>query len=338
MKKIWVSATLTAFAAIGFSAQAQAAKVDVCVFDLLGKSGESFQMAQEWALAAKAWGAEVNLIARQDEAVADNDFKAGKCEGVFMTAMRARQYNKFAGSIDALGGAPNNAIAQRAISFALDKRNAAKMVTNLGGKKYEVAGISPLGSAFIFVRDKNISSIEKAAGKKFAVLGYDDAQKIMVQRVGAQAVISDVSNFVAKFNNGQVDMVGAPAYAYKPLEIYKGLGNNGAMFNFPVLQVTADFVIRPEQFPAGFGQKSRDWFVKNLPIAMSMINRLEGEIPAKYKMNLSAEDKTKYQKMLRDGRMDMTKRGIYDPAMMSVLKRARCSVEKTNFECSLGGE
>ena len=37
MKKIWVSATLTAFAAIGFSAQAQAAKVDVCVFDLLGK-------------------------------------------------------------------------------------------------------------------------------------------------------------------------------------------------------------------------------------------------------------------------------------------------------------
>ena len=338
MRKIWVSATLTAFAAIGFSAQAQAAKVDVCVFDLLGKSGESFQMAQEWALAAKGWGAEVNLIPRQDEAVADNDFKAGKCDGVFMTAMRDRQYNKFAGSIDALGGAPSNAIAQRAISFALDKRNAAKMVTNLGGKKYEVAGISPLGSAFVFVRDKNIRSIEKAAGKKFAVLGYDDAQKIMVQRVGAQAVISDVSNFVAKFNNGQVDMVGAPAYAYKPLEIYKGLGNHGAMFNFPVLQVTADFVIRPEQFPAGFGQKSRDWFVKNLPKAMSMINRLEGEIPAKYKMNLSAEDKTKYQKMLRDGRMDMTKRGIYDPAMMSVLKRARCSVEKTNFECSLGGE
>ena len=47
---------------------------------------------------------------------------------------------------------------------------------------------------------------------------------------------------------------------------------------------------------------------------------------------------TKYQKMLRDGRMDMTKRGIYDPAMMSVLKKARCSVDKANFECSLGSE
>ncbi len=335
MKKICFA--VTAMSALGLSTAAQAA-VDICVFDLLGKSGESYQMAQEWALAAKGWGAEINLVPRQDEAVADNDFKAGKCDGVFMTAMRARQYNKFVGSIDSLGGIPNNNIAQKAISFALDSRNAAKMVSNLGGKKYEIAGIAPLGSAFIFVRDKNINSIEKAAGKKFAVLSYDAAQRIMVQRVGAQAVPSDVSNFVAKFNNGQVDMVGAPAYAYKPLEIYKGLGNNGGMFNFPVLQVTADLVIRPEKMPAGFGQKSRDWFVKNLPKSFSMINRLENSIPAKYKMNLSAEEKLKYQKLLRDGRMELTKQGVYDAGMMSVLKKARCSVDKANFECALGGE
>ena len=335
MKKITLA--LMAASTVGFTTASQA-KVDVCVFDLLGKSGESYQMAQEWALAAKAWGGDINLVPRQDEAVADNDFKAGKCDAVFMTAMRARQYNKFVGSIDSLGGAPSNEIAKRAITFALDKRNAAKMVTNLGGKKYEVAGVAPLGSAFIFVRDKKIDSIEKAAGKKFAVLSYDAAQKIMVQRVGAQAVPSDISNFVAKFNNGQVDMVGAPAYAYKPLEIQKGLGSTGAMFNFPVLQITADLVIRPDKFPAGFGQKSRDFFVKNLPKSFSMINRLEASIPAKYKMNLTAEDKLKYQKLLREGRMDLTKQGIYAPSMMSVLKKARCSVEKSNFECSLGGE
>ena len=335
MKKIALAIAATSI--VGLSSTAQAA-INVCVFDLLGKSGESFQMAQEWALAAKGWGAEINLLPKQDEAVADNDFKAGKCDGVFMTAMRARQYNKFVGSIDSLGGAPSNAIAQKAITFALDSRNAAKMTTNLGGKKYEIMGVAPLGSAFIFVRDKKIDSIEKAAGKKFAVLSYDDAQKVMVQRVGAQAVPSDVTNFVAKFNNGQVDMVGAPAYAYKPLEIYKGLGKTGGMFNFPVLQVTADLVVRPEKFPAGFGQKSRDYFVKNLPKSFSMINRLEAGIPANYKMNLTADDKLKYQKMMRDGRLELTKMGIYDAGMMSVLKKARCSVDKANFECSLGGE
>ena len=73
-------------------------------------------------------------------------------------------------------------------------------------------------------------------------------------------------------------------------------------------------------------------------VVNSVMANLEAGIPAKYKMNLTAEDKTKYQNMLRDGRMDMTKRGIYDPAMMSVLKKARCSVDKANFECSLGGE
>lgn len=160
----------------------------------------------------------------------------------------------------------------------------------------------------------------------------------MVQRVGAQAVLSDISNFAAKFNNGQVDMVGAPAYAYKPLELNKGLGTNGAMMNFPVLHVTADLVIRPEKFPADFGQKSRDWFVKQLPKSFAMINRLEAQIPAKYKMNLTPEDKLKYQKLLRDGRIDLTKRGVYDAGMMSVLKKARCSVDKANFECSMAGE
>jgi hypothetical protein len=40
------------------------------------------------------------------------------------------------------------------------------------------------------------------------------------------------------------------------------------MMNFPVLHVTADLVIRPEKFPADFGQKSRDWFVKQLPKAL----------------------------------------------------------------------
>lgn len=116
---------MAAASVVGFSASAQAAST-VCVFDLLGKAGDSYKMMEEWALAAKGWGTEINLVPRQDEAVADNDFKAGKCDAVAMTAMRARQYNKFAGSIDSLGGVPNNQIAQRAITYVLDARNAAK--------------------------------------------------------------------------------------------------------------------------------------------------------------------------------------------------------------------
>ena len=50
------------------------------------------------------------------------------------------------------------------------------------------------------------------------------------------------------------------------------------------------------------------------------------------KITLSHEDKIRYQKLLRDGRMNLTRQGVYDASMMSVLKRARCTVERTNFE------
>ncbi len=65
---------------------------------------------------------------------------------------------------------------------------------------------------------------------------------------------------------------------------------------------------------------------------------MEADLPAKYKINLSQEDKTRYQQILREARISLTKRDIYYSTMMSVLKRARCTVERTNFECSLGGE
>ncbi|MFW1951956.1 putative solute-binding protein [Acinetobacter beijerinckii] len=314
------------------------AKIDICVFDLLGKAGESYKMVEEWALAAKSWNADLNLMPYQDEAKAQSDFEAGKCDGVSMTSMRARKYNKFAGSIDALGAITSNSIAKKAISYVLDPRNKNRMVSRINGDEFEVAAIAQIGLAYVFVRDKNIDTIEKGKGKKFAYLHYDQAQKMIVERLDLVGVPSEISDFAKKFINKQVDVIAAPAYAYKPLEIAKGLGTQGAMFNFPVINLTGDIIIRPEKFPVGFGLKSRDWAIKQLPKNFATIARLEAEIPAKYKQSLSSEDTRRYQQMLRDGRIELTKLGIYDPLMMSVLKRARCTVERTNFECSLSGE
>ena len=333
-KGIFILSTL---ALCAFSSMVQA-KQQVCVFDLLGKAGESYKFLEEWALVSKKWGAQVQLISFQDEDLADKAFQNDKCDAVYMTSMRARTYNKFAGSIDALGGVPSNKIAQKAVEYVLDPRNTKRMTTTLQGENYEVAGIGLIGSAYIFVKDRSLNTIEKAQGKKFAILHYDRAQRVMVERVGAVPVMSDISNFIKKFNTGEVDVVAAPAYAYKPLEIEKGLGSKGAMLNFPVVNVTADLIVRPERFPAQFGEQSRQWFLQKIPQSFAMVQRLEAAIPSKIKMQLSKEDKEKYQRLLREGRIDLTKQGIYDPGMMRVLKKARCTVERTNFECSLGGE
>ncbi|MCU7695734.1 DUF6091 family protein [Acinetobacter sp. AYS6] len=311
---------------------------NVCVFDLLGKSGESYKMMEEWALAAKEWQADITLIPFQDEGLVDRRLREGKCDAAYMTSMRTRNYNKFAGSIDAIGGVTSNAIAQKAISYVLDKRNKNRMVTTQNGTNYEVVGIVQIGLAYLFVKDKNLNSIEKVRGTKFAILQYDAAQKIMIESIGAKPIPSEITDFVKKFNSGQVDAIAAPAYAYKPLEIGKGVGTNGAMFTFPVVNVTGDLITRSDKFPVDFGIKSRDWFIQQIPQNFAMVKRLEIGVPSKIKMNFSAEDKTKYQKILREGRLSLTKQGVYDATMMSVLKRARCTVERTNFECTLNGE
>lgn len=178
----------------------------VCVFDLLGRAGESYKLMEEWALAAKNWGADIRLIAYQKEELADQDFKSGKCDAVAMTTLRSRAYNKFAGSIDALGGVPSNEISRRAITYALNERNKKRLITKRDGETFEVVAISPIGIAYIFVKDRSINTIEKGIGKKFAYLHYDIAQKIAVERVGAVGVPSDISNFVRKFNSGEVDL------------------------------------------------------------------------------------------------------------------------------------
>jgi len=314
------------------------ADTKICVFDLLGKSGEAYKAMEEWALAAKTWRSDITLLGYQNEAQAQNDFEQGKCDGVYMTSMRAPKYNKFAGSVDAIGAVPSYAIAQKAISFALDKRNQRRLTSSIGNQVYEVVGISQIGLAYIFVKDKKMDTIEQIKGKKFAVLGYDEAQKIVVKSLGGQAVLSDISDIAKKFNNGQADIMAAPAYAYKPLELFKGLGNDGAIITFPAVNMTMDLIIRPEKFSSNFGQNSRNWFLNRLNTNFALIQRIEAELPAKYKMNLSNEDRTRYQQILREARIGLTSRGIYDATMMNVLKRARCTVDRTSFECSLGGE
>ena len=54
----------------------------------------------------------------------------------------------------------SNAIAQKAISYVLDKRNKHRMVTTQTGTNYEVVGIVQIGLAYLFVRDKTSTQLK----------------------------------------------------------------------------------------------------------------------------------------------------------------------------------
>ena len=310
------------------------AKQVVCVFDLVGKSGDVYALMKDYQLAAKNWGADIELRVAQNEAVIAEDFKAGKCDGISVTVMRGRQFNDFTGSLDAIGAIPNLKLAVKVMQGLANPTFSKYMVKG----KYEIAGVIPVGDAYLMVNDRNINTVAKAAGKKIAVLDYDQAQKIMVQQVDAQAVSSDVTNFGSKFNNGQVDIIGAPAAAFKPLELHKGLGSKGAIVNYPILQVTGNIIIRPERFPKGYGQQSREWVKAQLPRAFDILGKMKADIPMKYWMDVPAADKSGYQKMMREARINLTQQGVYDKRMMKLLWQFRCKEDAKNFECGLQDE
>ena len=72
-----------------------------------------------------------------------------------------------------------------------------------------------------------LDSLQAAAGKKVAVIGYDKQARVVANVAGASPVPATIASFGPLFNNHSVDMAYAPAIAYKPLELYKGLGENG---------------------------------------------------------------------------------------------------------------
>lgn len=321
------------FALTALSSTVQA-KQTFCVFDLVGTQGDVYALMKDYQLAAKQWGADLELKAYTDERVLTEDFKAGKCEGASITGMRGRQFNSFVGSIDAIGALPDLKLAVKVMQTLADPRFASDMKNGA----YEIVGIVPVGDAYLFVNDRNINTVAKAAGKKIAILDYDTAQKKLVQQIGAQAVSADVTNFGSKFNNGQVDIIGAPAAVFRPLELYKGLGSKGAIVNYPILQVSGNLIIHSAKFPAGFGQKSRTWIKGQLPRAFGILDKMKQDIPAKYWMNVPEGDKVGYQKMMREARIHLTKEGIYNQKMMELLWRARCAENRQNFECTLPDE
>ncbi len=310
------------------------AKQVMCVFDLVGKSGDVYALMKDYQLAAKQWGADIELRVGQNEGVIAEDFKAGKCDAVSITGMRGRQFNNFTGSLDAIGAITDLNLAVKVMQ-GMASPTFAKYMKN---GNYEVVGVVPVGDAYLMVRDRSINTVAKAAGKKIAVLDYDQAQKIMVQQIGAQAVSADVTNFGSKFNNGQVDIIGAPAAVFRPLELHKGLGTKGAIVNYPILQVTGNLIIRHDKFPAGYGQKSRDWIKSQLPRANSILGKMKADIPAKYWMNVPAGDKPGYQKLMREARISLTKQGVYNKQMMKLLWQFRCKNDPSNFECGLQDE
>ncbi len=337
MNKAWYWA---AIALIASSPMAQA-KQRVCVFDILGSSGDGFSAAKDYALEMQKTGVELELKAYVDEHVAVEDFRTGQCDAVMATALRTRAFNSLSASLDSVGA--STIVRNGKLDMAASYEVVRKVIQTFSSPKaaplmvqgaYEVGGIVPLGAAYAFVNDRQISNLEAASGKRVAAFDHDKAQAQLIQRVGARPVVADVTNFGTMFNNGNVDVIMAPALAFKPLELQKGLGSKGGVHRFPMTILTYQMIFKRDRFPEGYGQKSREVWLGRYDSVIELTKRADAGIPAKYWMDPSPVDAERYINLMRDGRIDMAERGFYDKKGLKIIKRVRCDVNLVASDCS----
>lgn len=318
-----------------------------CVFDIVGANGPAFSAAKDFVLAMQKlnMGIDIELKAYTDERVAAEDFRSGQCDAMAVTSFRSKPYNLAAATVDALGATTmerdgkidmeaSYEILHKAIEIFSSPAAAKMMVQD----KYEVAGIVPMGAAYPIVNDRKINSVEAAAGKRIAAFDVDKVQNMAITRIGAQPIPADITNFASKFNNGLVDVIFAPALAYKPLELYKGIGTKGAISRMPVTFLTYQIIINKTKFPANAGIKARQYWLSQFEPTMTMIRKAEAELPAKVWMDIPSADLKRYIQMLRDGRVDIAEAGLYDKRALKMLKRIRCDMKPNDAECTSTAE
>lgn len=325
---VLIGVSLALFAATGF---AHAETRALCVYDPGGGNGDIFNMMKDYRTAAKGWGVDFTLKPYTDEKTAAEDFKAGQCHAVLMTGTRSRQFQKFAGTIEAMGALPAYKQLNRVVK-ALSGPGASKLMRS---GPYEIAAIYPGGAVYLLVRDRNVDTVPELAGKRLATLEYDEAAKTMVRKVGASLVAADVGTFAGMFNNGSVDACYAPATAYQALELYKGVGKKGGIIRYPLAQMTLQMLIRSKDFPKDFPAASRKFAATKFKTGLKLVSGAEKAIPAASWIEIPTADKARYDEMFRDVRITLRdKAKLYHPKTLTMLRKVRCKSDKARAECA----
>ncbi len=318
---------LTAVAATALPAQAVETRT-ICTYDPAGKSGDYYKILDELALQSEAWGVKLEIKGYTDEETAAKDYEAGQCDGVVATGVRLQRFNRFPSTIEAMGALPTYKHLGQMISTL-----AKYMPKSLTAGDHQTVGIMPVGAVYLFVRDKNIDTVEELAGKRIATMDYDKAAPVMVDKVGAIMVPADLGSIGPKFNNGDVDACYVSAPAYAPFELGRGLGANGGVIKYPIAQATLQLMVRHSKFPADFGKNAMGFFAEKYPDAVKIVEKAEAEIPAKYWT--TPQETGGFDDMFLNTRLELRdKHKAYDASMLKTMAMIRCGIDAARPECA----
>ena len=235
----------------------------------------------------------------------------------------------FGGTLDAIGGITN----AEQLGIVLKTLTNPKVGDLLINGNYEMVGALPVGSVYLFVKDRNTNSVEKFSGKKISILNEDPQALKFANMVGASPVGTSLTTFSGQFNNGNIDILPMVALGYNVFELYHGLGENGGIIDEKLFYGMMQLIIHRDRFDSDFGQRMREYILNRIPDINKMVEDAEAEIPAKYWIKTDAKTKLEITKFKRDIRLALKAEGVHHPVALKMLWKIRCANEPSNAEC-----
>lgn len=190
-----------------------------CAYDPIGSQGDITRRLNDIRLYAQQYQVKFKVVTYQKEQQAIQAFDDGKCSGLAASNFNTYRYNQFMGSTAGIGLIPNNRTAK---SF-LQLLNHPTIEKRLVSKNYEAIGMIPIGTAYMVLKNKNLSRVAQLRNQRIGVLPNNPPQQALVRSVGAQPVYVDLSNAIAQFKQNKIDIIAAPVYGLLPYNLQKNL-------------------------------------------------------------------------------------------------------------------
>ncbi|RSO16049.1 putative solute-binding protein [Acinetobacter pittii] len=302
-----------------------------CAYDPIGSQGDITRRLNDIRLYAQQYQVKFKVVTYQKEQQAIQAFDGGKCSGLAASNFNTYRYNQFMGSTAGIGLIPNNRTAK---SF-LQLLNHPTIEKRLVSKNYEAIGMIPIGTAYMVLKNKNLSRVAQLRNQRIGVLPNNPPQQALVRSVGAQPVYVDLSNAIAQFKQNKIDIVPAPVYGLLPYNLQKEFGPDTQVINFPLAYFGVNLIIKPQAYPANFGRKIRGWFVHNSQLLTNCATQWENHLPAYYWVDVSFYEKQSYDVMVAKIRNQYVLSGYYDAYFVQLMKRLRCMDDPRYFECPI---
>lgn len=300
-----------------------------CIWDPLGKTGPIASAAEDQVLRSLHYGMALNIeIFQNEDELIDRFSDEKSCDAILISGAAALQFNKFVGTIDAVGAYPELKHLQL-LAQVLAKPTMAPHLTN---EQFTVLGLATLGSKNLYMESAELTPLAAIKKKNIAVNRHDLGATSLIKALGATPKEHGLMAAVQAFADHETPLVISPSIGY--LVLGHGQFDQNVVANkHPLAQSTVQLIGRTNRFPAGLAQLLREDFLFKFNNYAKRVNKELSHIPTNFWVNSPVSDTLALNNTLRDVRIALRDEGYYDASMLRLARKIRCRYEPTQSEC-----